>query len=218
MRERLTDRNRPLRAHHQRALRHQVRFGYRQPADAACGDVVRRGGTRAGSAVSPGVDPWVREGITGKATTVADAPPTTLEDASLSTWIHPVDGSNNARSLDDVMRQLYQSTYKKGRGFTGADWWGAVSKAAGGRSFVDFNARYISGRQPFPFDQVLPLAGMRMISDTVRDPRWASPPPRTRAESSSMVSFLAAPRRPRVCALKALRCRSRFAAPLIRMG
>jgi predicted metalloprotease with PDZ domain len=129
-----------------------------------------------------------------KANTVAQAPATALEDASLSTWIHPIDGtgylyypkgslagflldilvrdgSNNARSLDDVMRQLYQTTYRKGRGFTGADWWSAVSKAAGGRSFADFNARYIDGREPFPFDQVLPLAGMRMASDTIRDPR-----------------------------------------------
>jgi predicted metalloprotease with PDZ domain len=129
-----------------------------------------------------------------KANTVAQAPATALEDASLSTWIHPIDGtgylyypkgslagflldilvrdgSNNARSLDDVMRQLYQATYRKGRGFTGADWWSAVSKAAGGRSFADFNARYIDGREPFPFDQVLPLAGMRMASDTIRDPR-----------------------------------------------
>ena len=130
----------------------------------------------------------------GKATTVADAPPTALEDASLSTWIHPIDGSgylyypkgslagflidilirdgsDNARSLDDVMRQLYQTTYKKGRGFTATDWWAAVTSAAGGRSFLDFNARYIDGREPFPYDQVLPLAGMRMATDTVRDPR-----------------------------------------------
>jgi predicted metalloprotease with PDZ domain len=126
--------------------------------------------------------------------TVADAPPTALEDASLSTWIHPIDGSgylyypkgslagflldilirdasDNQRSLDDVMRQLYQTTYKKGLGFSGTDWWPAVSKAAGGRSFVDFNARYIDGREPFPFEQILPLAGMRMTADTVRDPR-----------------------------------------------
>ena len=88
--------------------------------------------------------------VSGNANTVAEAPPTALEDASLSTWIHPVDGSgylyypkgslagflldimirdasDNARSLDDVMRQLYQATYKKGRGFAGADWWGTVS-------------------------------------------------------------------------------------------
>lgn len=129
-----------------------------------------------------------------KASTVAAAPPTALEDASLSTWIHPVDGtgylyypkgslagllldilirdgSNNTRSLDDVMRQLYHATYKTGRGFTAADWWREVGRAAAGRSFAEFSARYINGREPFPFDQVLPLAGMRMASDTVRDPR-----------------------------------------------
>lgn len=143
----------------------------------------------------------------GKVNTVADAPPTALEDASLSTWIHPTDGSgylyypkgslagflldilirdgsNNARSLDDVMRQLYQATYKRGRGFTGADWWTAVSQAAGGRSFADFNARYVDGREPFPFDQVLPLAGLRMRSDTVREPRLGIS---TSADSSGIV-------------------------------
>ena len=126
--------------------------------------------------------------------TVGAAPPTALEDASLSTWVHPIDGtgylyypkgslagflldilirdgSDNARSLDDVMRQLYQTTYKRGLGFGGTDWWTAVSKAAGGRSFADFNARYINGREPFPFEQILPLAGMRVAADTVRDPR-----------------------------------------------
>jgi predicted metalloprotease with PDZ domain len=130
----------------------------------------------------------------GKATTVAGLPPTALEDASLSTWIQPADGSgylyypkgslagllldilirdasDNAGSLDLVLRQLYHTTYKKKRGFTAADWWTAVSKAAGGRSFADFNARYIDGREPFPFDQVLPRAGMRMVADTVREPR-----------------------------------------------
>jgi len=132
--------------------------------------------------------------VSGNANTVAEAPPTALEDASLSTWIRPVDGSgylyypkgslagflldimirdasNNARSLDDVMRQLYHTTYKKGRGFAANDWWGMVSKAAGGRSFADFNSRYIDGREPLPFGQILPLAGMSMTADTVRDPR-----------------------------------------------
>lgn len=143
----------------------------------------------------------------GKANTVADAPPTALEDASLSTWIRPIDGSgylyypkgslagflldilirdgsDNARSLDDVMRQLYQTTYKRGRGFTGTDWWPAVSRAAGGRSFADFNARYIDGREPFPFGQILPLAGMMMAADTVRDPRLGIA---TNADSSGIV-------------------------------
>ncbi len=117
-----------------------------------------------------------------------------LEDASLSTWVHPTDGtgyiyypkgslaalmldimirdgSDNRRSLDDVLRELYETTYKRGRGFTAAEWWGAVSRAAGGRSFADFNARYIDGRDSYPWAAVLPLAGFRFVSDTIREPR-----------------------------------------------
>jgi predicted metalloprotease with PDZ domain len=134
-------------------------------------------------------------GLTGeKMAQIATEPATALEDASLSTWIGPIDGtqyqyypkgslagfaldvlirdgSDNRRSLDDVMRELYRSAYKKGRGFTAADWWPAVSRAAGGRSFTEFNARYIDGRDPFPWSDVLPRAGLRQVSDTVREPR-----------------------------------------------
>src|SRR3954468_4181456 len=108
-----------------------------------------------------------------KVQTVSEAPPTALEDASLSTWVHPTDGSgylyypkgslaglmldvlirdysDNAMSLDDVLRELYQATYKKGRGYTGNDWWPAVTKAAGGKSFTDFYGRFVDGRDPFP--------------------------------------------------------------------
>jgi predicted metalloprotease with PDZ domain len=130
----------------------------------------------------------------GKAETVIEAPPTALEDASLSTWVHPTDGtaylyypkgslaglmldilirdySDNAHSLDDVFRQLYQATYKKGRGFTGDDWWPTVSRDAGGKSFADFYARYVDGRDPYPLDRILPLAGMRVRPDTIKEPR-----------------------------------------------
>jgi predicted metalloprotease with PDZ domain len=140
------------------------------------------------------VDSTVFYGLTAeKVQRVAEAPPTALEDISLSTWIHPVDGSDglyypkgslagllidilirdasdNRRSLDDVMRTLYQSSYKRGRGFTGQDWWPAVQAAAGGKSFSDFAARYVDGREPFPYDQVLPLAGLRLAADTLREP------------------------------------------------
>jgi predicted metalloprotease with PDZ domain len=142
-----------------------------------------------------------------KANTVAQAPPTALEDASLSTWIHPTDGSgylyypkgslagllldimirdasDNASSLDEVLRQLYGATYKQGRGFTGNDWWPEVTRAAGGRSFADFASRYIDGRDPFPFSQILPLGGMRAVTDTVREPRLGI---QTGADSSGIV-------------------------------
>ena len=123
---------------------------------------------------------------------VASTPPVALEDASLSSWTRPTDGthyiyyqkgslagfmldimirdaSNNERSLDTVMRDVYQSTFKAGRGFTSQDWWTAVSKAAG-RSFADFNTRYVDGREPYPWATILPLAGLRLNVDTIRQP------------------------------------------------
>jgi predicted metalloprotease with PDZ domain len=121
---------------------------------------------------------------------VTNTVPVSLDDASLNTWIHPVDGSgfiyypkgslagllidvmirdasDNAHSLDEVMRGLYQSVYKRGKGFTGADWWSAVSAAAKGQSFAAFAAKYIAGREPFPFDSVLALAGLRVGHERV---------------------------------------------------
>ena len=130
--------------------------------------------------------------IAGKINHVSNLQPVALHDASLNTWIHPVDGtddiyydkgslaglmldiiirdaSDNKHSLDDVMRQLYEQAYLKGAGFTPQQWWGAVS-AAGGKSFTDFNAKYIEGRDPYPWSTILPLAGLRLTADTVRTP------------------------------------------------
>jgi len=129
-----------------------------------------------------------------KISQVDELPPTALEDASLSTWIHPRDGteyiyypkgslagllldivirdvSDNHRSLDDVMRTLYNTAYKNGRGFTSDEWWATVSKAANGKSFSEFYSRYVDGRDPFPYDKVLPLAGLRIARDTARVPQ-----------------------------------------------
>jgi predicted metalloprotease with PDZ domain len=132
--------------------------------------------------------------IANEIASVADAPPTAVSDASLSPWINPTDGSSglyypkggltgflldimirdatdNRTSLDNVMRRLYDATYKRGKGFTGADWWGEVSRAAGGKSFTEFARRYVDGREPLPIDSVLRLAGLRAVSDTIREPR-----------------------------------------------
>jgi len=123
-----------------------------------------------------------------------DSPPAALEDASLSTWITPDDGSatvyypkgalagflldilirdasNNAKSLDDVFAGLYQKAWKANRGFTAEDWWGAVSAAAGGKKFDEFAKRYIDGREEFPWAEVLPLAGFKLAIDSIREPR-----------------------------------------------
>ena len=116
--------------------------------------------------------------------------PFALEDASLNTWIHPKDGteysyypkgslagllldinirdaSDNRRSLDDVMRDLYRTTYKNGRGFTFDDFWGAVRRAANGRSFDDFYRRYVDGREPYPWPEAMRTIGLRIQRDSV---------------------------------------------------
>ena len=131
------------------------------------------------------------EATTSKIQSVDALPPVALEDASLSAWIHPVggtadiyynkgslagfmldilirNGSDNRRSLDDVMRELYATTAKDG--FTTAQWWAAVNRAAGGLR-TDFVERYIDGREAYPWAEVLPMAGMRLAADSILNPR-----------------------------------------------
>ncbi|MFI5210517.1 MAG: PDZ domain-containing protein, partial [Gemmatimonadales bacterium] len=134
------------------------------------------------------------ETTSGKISNINQSPPIALEDASLSTWIHPTDGtgylyypkgslaglmldiiirdaSDNQQSLDNVMRNLYLSTYKSGKGFGAKEWWGAVSKAAGGKNFDDFYARYVDGRDAYPWQTIFAMAGLKYTADTVMSPR-----------------------------------------------
>lgn len=130
----------------------------------------------------------------GKMDHVAQLPPVALGDASLQAWLHMTDGtsdiyydkgslaglaldilirdaSDNQASLDDVLRELYASTYKLGRGFTPDEWWGAVGRAARGTSFRDFNDKYVDGREPYPWGRWLARAGWRMVTDSLREAR-----------------------------------------------
>ncbi|HTT68799.1 MAG TPA: hypothetical protein VMF70_12300 [Gemmatimonadales bacterium] len=130
----------------------------------------------------------------GHIQTVLGTPPVSVEDASLSTWIQPTDGTayvyydkgatigllldvlirdatDDRASLDDVMRGLYRDAYLKGRGFTNAEFWSAVGRAAGGRSFADFYRRYVDGRDSLPYDSVLSLAGIHFAARSYRAPR-----------------------------------------------
>ena len=129
---------------------------------------------------------------TTKIRRVLEAPPVALEDVSRATWVAPTDGSygleyekgslvglaldvlirdasDGARSLDDVMRDVAAAT--RDRGYAHADWWGAVRRAAGGRSFDWFDERFVRGREPLPLDSLFRLAGWRLAADTVRAPR-----------------------------------------------
>ncbi|HEY0972669.1 MAG TPA: PDZ domain-containing protein [Gemmatimonadales bacterium] len=128
----------------------------------------------------------------GKIERVGSAPPVSLEDASLATWIRPIenpyiyydkgsllgfmldilirDASDGQGSLDTVMRELYDTAYRQGRGFTNEMFWAAASRAAGGRDFSVEYRRYVDGRERYPWDSVLPLAGLRLMVDTLHVP------------------------------------------------
>lgn len=131
-------------------------------------------------------------GTQEKIRNVESLPPISMEDASASTWMAPGDGThysyydhgsvagllldvkirdatNNARSLDDVVRELYFSTSKQGRGFTDAEWWSTIERLAG-TSFAEFRARHVDGRERLPYATVLPLAGIRVNADTATQP------------------------------------------------
>ncbi|HXY70618.1 MAG TPA: PDZ domain-containing protein [Gemmatimonadales bacterium] len=114
------------------------------------------------------------------------------EDASVDTWIHPTwvdeaqyyypkgallglmldirirDATGNRHSLDDVMRALLASSWERGRGFTTADLLGLVRPWYAGVD--DFYRRWIRGREPLPYDSVLPLGGIAVDRREDRTP------------------------------------------------
>ncbi|HEY8205493.1 MAG TPA: PDZ domain-containing protein [Pyrinomonadaceae bacterium] len=69
--------------------------------------------------------------------------------------------TNNAKSLDDVMRMLYNDFFKKGRNYTPADFQKVCETAAGG-SLEEFFAPYVRGTEELPYDQFLSAAGLRL--------------------------------------------------------
>ena len=109
--------------------------------------------------------------------------PWSEEDGSVATWINEVyvnssqlyypkgsltgllldvsirDASDNKFSLDDVMRALFTRFYKQGKGFRTADLLALLTEL--GMADADgFYQRYINGRDPLPYDSVLPKAGI----------------------------------------------------------
>ena len=80
-----------------------------------------------------------------------------------------LDGSDGARSLDDVMRFLYQEYYKKQqRGFTDDEFKRALETAAGhdanGRNFDDFFAKYVNGTEAIDYNTFFAPVGMKLTT------------------------------------------------------
>jgi predicted metalloprotease with PDZ domain len=67
--------------------------------------------------------------------------------------------SRDARSLDDVLRYLYEEFYKKERNYTPEDFKRAAERMAGASLDVFFS-RYVRGREEIDFNSILNHAGL----------------------------------------------------------
>jgi len=76
--------------------------------------------------------------------------------------------TGNKKSLDDVMRFLFDSFYKKGKGYTGRDVEIVVSDIAR-RSFKEFFAKYVNGTAELDYNAAFKHAGLRLADGKVVD-------------------------------------------------
>jgi len=138
-------------------------------------------------------DQFLRNAVNDIDQVQAAPEPWSEEDGSLATWISEVfvnssqlyypkgaltgllcdvsirDATNNAHGLDDVMRALYTRYYQKGKGFTTDALLGLLREV--GMPDVDgFYQRYINGRDPLPYEVVLPKAGIAVTRQTTSVP------------------------------------------------
>ena len=81
--------------------------------------------------------------------------------------------TDGARSLDDVMRALYEDYFKRGRNYTPDDFRREAERAAGG-SLEEFFRRYVRGREELDYDAALAWAGLRLDTTSNREGRPAA--------------------------------------------
>jgi predicted metalloprotease with PDZ domain len=76
--------------------------------------------------------------------------------------------TNNAKSLDDVMRYLYHEFYEKNRNYTPADFQKACELMAGS-SLDDFFKSYVRGRDELNYNAGLSAAGLELTTVSAAD-------------------------------------------------
>ncbi len=119
--------------------------------------------------------------------------PWSAEDGSAATWINEVyvnssqlyypkgsllgmlldisirDATDNAHSLDEVMRTLFTRYYRQGKGFSTADLLGEL-RAVGMPDVGGFYQRYVNGRDSLPYEAVFAKAGISVARATASVP------------------------------------------------
>ncbi|WP_016953636.1 M61 family metallopeptidase [Anabaena sp. PCC 7108] len=76
---------------------------------------------------------------------------------------------SNQRSLDDVMRQMWQQFGKEETGYTPEQLEGVIESVAG-MNLADFFKRYLHGLEDLPFNQYLQPFGLRLVEEKNEEP------------------------------------------------
>jgi len=80
------------------------------------------------------------------------------------------DRTGNAKSLDDVLRLMNTSFAKQGKTYRDSLDVQLTAETIGGGSFDEFFRKYVTGVDPFPYQQILALAGLALRTVERRRP------------------------------------------------
>jgi predicted metalloprotease with PDZ domain len=80
------------------------------------------------------------------------------------------DRTGNEKSLDDVLRSLNTNFAKQGKAYRDSLDVELTAERVAGGSFEEFFTKYVSGADPFPYQQILGLAGLALRTVEQRRP------------------------------------------------
>ncbi len=80
------------------------------------------------------------------------------------------DRTGNEKSLDDVMRSLNTNFAKQGKTYRDSRDVQRTAESIAGVSFEEFFEKYVAGTDPFPYQQILALAGLALRTVEHRKP------------------------------------------------
>jgi predicted metalloprotease with PDZ domain len=80
------------------------------------------------------------------------------------------DRTDNAKSLDDVLRAMNTNFAKQGKTYHDSLDVRLTAESIAGGSFEEFFAKYVAGAEPFPYQETLALAGLTLRTVEHRKP------------------------------------------------
>jgi predicted metalloprotease with PDZ domain len=88
------------------------------------------------------------------------------------------------KSLDDVMRAMFEEfCIQKDASYTEADWLRVLKKVSG-KDFSAFFAQHINSTQVFDYDKILSQAGLKLVREPHKNPHWGM---KTKTENGKLI-------------------------------